>query len=258
MFKKQVLIGLLSLTFTNTVFAGIAVVSDPTAHGHLLSNKAEIINNLKEAKKHTDQLLSIKNEMISLKNSVGYFKGDATSIKNDLLNWKSYYDKIDTLDSDNFSAFNWLGLDGLTPGNYASNTTDFIKGKFNSEKAVKEVKLKIFDDGKHPEEMKYHRQELAHNSMAASIVVSNESKQSLSDSKKRIFNATSESLSAPDLTHTVKAQNKLLGIIASEMVQQRQLQAQQLEMIASFFSKFEGTAKLTEPSKRTNKKSPWD
>jgi hypothetical protein len=254
--KIAMMLGVVALVISHSTFAGF--VSDPQTHNHLMLNKAEIIKNLQEAKKHTDQLLAIKNEMGGVKDSIGYFKGDANSLKNDLLSWKTYYDKIDTLDSDNFSAFNWLGLDSLSSDRYAPNTANTINSGINSNKAFNDVKNKMFDDEKHPEEMKYRRQELAHNSMAASVVISNESKNTLSDSKQQIYKATEQSLSAKDLYDATIAQNKLLGIIASEMVQQRELQAQQLEMLASFAVRFEGTSKLTEPSRRSAAKRPWE
>ena len=47
----------------------------------------------------------------------------------------------------------------------------------------------------------------------------------------------------------VKATNELLSIAVSELIQLREIQAQQLELLSSFFARFEGTSKIQDPSK---------
>jgi conjugal transfer/entry exclusion protein len=212
---------------------------------------------LQETKKQVEQLKNVKKELEQTKSILGNFTGDAQSLKNSLLSWETYYDKIDYLDADSFSAFKWLGVDKLHPENYASDIFGYASS-FNSKQALEDVKHQILDDEKYPEEMQYRRQELAHNSMASSIVVSNESKNNIAGAKKKLTDAMTKSIGASDLLNTLKAQNELLSVIASEAIQQREIQAQQLEMLASFFVRFEGSSKLTEPAKRGTTKKPWE
>lgn len=263
MSKRKLIVGFLLMGFYSKVFAA-GISSDPQTHALLTtSNKlsiksiGETVKALQEAKRQTEQAIEMRKQLMGMKNTIGQFKGTATSLKSDLLKWETYYTGIDTLDVDNFSAFNWLGLDSLDSSTYAPNTSNAI-GSFNSDKAFKDVKQKIFEDENHPEEMKYRRQELAHNSIATGVVISNQSKNTLTDSKEQITKVTQQAIYAQDLLEAMNAQNKLLAIIASEMVQQRELSAQQVEMLASFFARFEGTSKLTEPSKRSAAKKPWE
>ena len=199
--------------------------SDPQTHALLKLNKVEIIKNLQEAKKHTDQFIAIRKEMEGVKDAIGYFKGNVEGVKNELSSWKNYYDKIDAMDADNFSAFSWLGLDTINPGGYTPNTTD----------AFNNVKNKLFKN-KDSEQMEYDRQQIARNSISTGIVVSNENKSTLSDTKEKIYKTTEQSLNSVDVYDATIAQNKLLAIIASELTRLRELSAQQLEMQASFFS----------------------
>ena len=201
----------------------------------------EIIKNLQEAKKHTEQFLAIKNEMKGVKDAIGYFKGDTKSLQNELSSWKTYYDRIDTMDADNFSAFSWLGLDTISPGGYTPNTTDAITSGVNSSQVFNNVQNKLFKN-KDSEQMEYDRQQITRNSISTGIVVSTENKNTLGDTKEKIYKTTSESLNSVDVYDATVAQNKLLAIIASELVRLRELSAQQLEMQASFFSQFEGTS----------------
>ena len=247
----KVLTVIFSLIYGSSAFAVGATMHDPLSY-------ERAFDILKTAKENVEAAKHMHEELKRTKAILGNFKEDGLNLREELTDWRNYYDNIDTLNADNFSAFRWLGVDKLHPDAYAPNTSGLLGKNFNSQQAFEDVKFQMFDDEKHPEELKYRRQELSQNSMATSVVISNESKKSLIDSKKKIMSLSDESISASDLLSAMKAQNKLLGVIASEMVQQRELQAQQLELIASFFAKFEGTGKLSDPAKRIHKKQPWD
>jgi len=205
---------------------------------------------LQETKKHIEETKKVHNEIAQTKAILGSFNEDGQSLKNSLLNWQTYYDKIDDLDSDTFSGFKWLGVDKLHPENYASDTFGYTTS-FDSKKAFDDVKYQMLDDEKHPEHMKYRRQELARNSMTASVVIANESKNSVAGTKKKLTGVMAKSVGASDLLNTMKAQNELLSIAVAELIQQREIQAQQLELITSFIVSFQGTSKLSDPSKTT-------
>ena len=79
----------------------------------------------------------------------------------------------------------------------------------------------------------------------------------MGETKKKIKTLTNNAIQASDLLSAIKNQNKLLSVIASELVQSRTIQAQQLELLAAFLSQLEGTGNLTVP-KATMKKNIWD
>ena len=218
---------------------------------------AEVVKVLQETKKHIEETRKVHNEISQTKAILGNFTEDGLSLKNSLLNWETYYDKIDDLDADTFSGFKWLGVDKLHPENYASDTFGYATS-FNSKKAFDDVKHQMLDDEQHPEEMRYRRQEFAHNSMAASVVIANESKNSVAGTKKKLTDAMAKSVGSSDLLNTMKAQNELLAILATQSTQQTEMMAQQLELLSSFFVSFQGTGKLSDPSKKTNVKKPWE
>ena len=116
-------------------------------------------------------------------------------------------------------------------------------------KALDDVKYQMFDDEKNPEQMQYRRQDFARNSMATSVVVSNESKANIAGAKKKLTDATTKAVTASSSADAVKATNELLSIAVSELIQLREIQAQQLELLSSFFARFEGTSKIQDPSK---------
>lgn len=220
---------------SNISFAVGSVVYDP-------QSCAQAIEILKTAKSQFEEMKRVHDELSNTKRLIGNFQQEAENIRNELTNWRTYYDKIDTLDADNFSAMTWLRLDSRLPVS-------------NSIQAFDAVKIKLFDNKS--EQMEFDRQQMVRNSIASGIIISEANKKNFSESKKKIIATTDHSLEASDLLSAIKNQNKLLGIIASEMVQSRAIQAQQLELLSSFFSQFEGTGKLIEPSRLAPKKDVW-
>jgi hypothetical protein len=198
---------------------------------------------LKTAKSQFEEMKRVRDELASTKRLIGNFQQEAENIKSELTNWRNYYDKIDNLDLDNFSAMNWLNLDNRLAIN-------------NSVQAFNEIKLKLFEHKS--EQIEFARQHLVRNSIIAGVVTAEANKKSLSDAKNKIIITTNASLADHDLLSAIKNQNKLLGVIASEMVQSRAIQAQQLELLAAFFAQFEGTGRLTEPNKLPTKKNVWE
>jgi hypothetical protein len=209
---------------------------------------AELVKVLQETKNHIEETRRVHGELVQSKAIMGSFKEDKQILTNSLLNWETYYDKIDDLDPEHFSAFKWLGVDKLHPENYASDTFGYASS-FNSKKALDDVKYQMFDDEQHPERMQYRRQDFARNSMATSVVVSNESKANIAGAKKKLSDATTKSVTASSSAEAMKSHNELLSIAVAELIQLRELQAQQLELLSSFFARFEGTSKIHDPSK---------
>jgi hypothetical protein len=222
-------------------FCGGQPVHDPVSY-------AELVKMLQETKKHIEETKRVHNELSQAKAIMGSFKEDKQSLTNSLLNWQTYYDKIDDLDPDHFSAFKWLGVDKLHPENYASDTFGYVSS-FNSKKALDDVKTQMFEDDKNPAQMQYRRQELVRNSMATSVVVSNESKANIVGAKKKLSDATTKAVTASSSADAMKSHNELLSIAVAELIQLRELQAQQLELLSSFFARFEGTSRINDPSK---------
>ena len=222
--------------FTMVANVGVAV----TSHDPL--NYARAFEILKTAKAQFEEMKRVYDELSNTKRLIGNFQQEAESIMNELTNWRTYYDKIDTLDADNFSAMDWLRIDNRLP-------------IANSVQAFDAIKIKLFNNKS--EQMEFDRQQMVRNSIVSGIVVSEANKKNLSESKKKIIATTDSSLGASDLLSAIKNQNKLLGIIASEMVQSRAIQAQQLELLSSFFSQFEGTGNLIAPSRSPPKKDAW-
>ena len=217
---------------------------------------AELVKVLQETKNHIAETRRVHAELAQAKAIMGSFKEEKQSLTNSLRNWQTYYDKIDDLDPEHFSAFKWLGVDKLHPENYASDTFGYASS-FDNKKAFDDVKYQMLDDERHPEDMKYRRQELVRNSMATSVVVSNESKANIAGAKKKLSDATTKSVNAASSADAMKSHNELLSIAVAELIQLRELQAQQLELLSSFFVNFQGTGKLTDPSKPSNVKKAW-
>ena len=231
-------------------YCTLGSVHDPISY-------AELVKVLQETKNHIEETRRVHDELAQAKAIMGSFKEDKQSLTNSLLDWKTYYDKIDDLDPDHFSAFKWLGVDKLHPENYASDTFGYASS-FDNKKALDDVKHQMLDDEQHPEEMKYRRQELVRNSMATSVVVSNESKANIAGAKKKLNDATKKAVHASSSADAVKATNELLSVAVAELIQLRELQAQQLELLSSFFVNFQGTGKLSDPSKPSNVKKFWE
>ncbi len=231
-FFKYVILAV--FTIVTNVSVGVAY------HDHL--NYARAFEILKTAKSQFEEMKRVHDELSNTKRLIGTFQQETESIMNELTNWHTYYDKIDTLDADNFSAMTWLRLDNRLP-------------IANSVQAFNDVKIKLFDNKS--EQMEFDRQQLARNSIVSGIIVSEANKKKLSEAKKKIIATSDSSLGSSDLLSAIKNQNKLLGIIASEMVQSRAIQAQQLELLSSFFLQLEGTGKLIEPSRVPPKKDIW-
>lgn len=231
-FFKYVILAV--FTIVTNVSVGVAY------HDHL--NYARAFEILKTAKSQFEEMKRVHDELSNTKRLIGTFQQETESIMNELTNWRTYYDKIDTLDADNFSAMTWLRLDNRLP-------------IANSVQAFNDVKIKLFDNKS--EQMEFDRQQLARNSIVSGIIVSEANKKKLSEAKKKIIATSDSSLGSSDLLSAIKNQNKLLGIIAGEMVQSRAIQAQQLELLSSFFLQLEGTGKLIEPSRLPPKKDIW-
>ena len=231
-FFKYVILAV--FTIVTNVSVGVAY------HDHL--NYARAFEILKTAKSQFEEMKRVHDELSNTKRLIGTFQQETESIMNELTNWHTYYDKIDTLDADNFSAMTWLRLDNRLP-------------IANSVQAFNDVKIKLFDNKS--EQMEFDRQQLARNSIVSGIIVSEANKKKLTEAKKKIIATSDSSLGSSDLLSAIKNQNKLLGIIAGEMVQSRAIQAQQLELLSSFFLQLEGTGKLIEPSRLPPKKDIW-
>ena len=231
-------------------YCNLGSVHDPISY-------AELVKVLQETKNHIAETRRVHDELVQAKAIMGSFKEDKQSLTNSLLNWKTYYDKIDDLDPEHFSAFKWLGVDKLHPENYASDTFGYASS-FDNKKALDDVKHQMLDDEQHPEEMEYRRQELVRNSMAASVVVSSESKANIAGAKKKLSEATTKAVTASSSADAMKSHNELLSIAVAELIQIKELQAQQLELLSSFFVNFQGTGKLENPAKKSNVKKFWE
>jgi len=209
---------------------------------------AQLVKVLQETKNHIEETRRVHDELAQAKAIMGSFTEDKQSLTNSLLNWRIYYDKIDDLDPEHFSAFKWLGADKLHPENYASDTFGYASS-FSSERALGDVKAQMFEDDKNPAQMQYRRQELVRNSIATGVVVSNESKANIAGAKKKLNDATTKAVNASTSADATKSHNELLSIAVAELIQIRELQAQQLELLSSFFAGFQGTSRLSDPSK---------
>jgi anion-transporting ArsA/GET3 family ATPase len=215
---------------------------DPLNYARALEILKTAKAQFEEIKRMYSELGRVHDELANTKRLIGNFPQGAENIMHELSNWRTYYDQIDTLDVDHFSAMDWLKLDDRLPSS-------------NPVHAFNTVKVKLFE-GK-TEQMEFDRQQLSRNSITSGIVVAEANKNSLAEAKKKIVATTDSSIKANDLLSAIKDQNKMLGVIASEMVQTRTIQAQQLELLAAFFSQFEGTGNLTEPARLPAKKNVW-
>lgn len=236
---------LVGLILSNQAFCVGGMVHDPT-------NYARAFEILKAAKQQIEETKRVQEELLSTKNLIGNFKQEASELRNEFLNWRTYYDKIDTLDANDFSLMSWLGLDRFHPKNNAPEAFRLVDDKLFRSHAS-QVDKENYNDVIN--RMQYEREKVARNSIVTGIVVAEKSKSNLGESKKKIVSATDKSINGSDLTTILKAQNELLGVIASELIQQRELQAQMLEFMTAHASNQYGTSKNEPPKKSTFKSS---
>jgi len=207
---------------------------------------------LKAAKTQIEETKRVQEELAGTKRLIGNFKEEAQNLRGELLNWRTYYDKIDTLDANEFSAMSWLGLDRTIPARNAPEAFRLIDDKLFKTNSP-EIKREDYTDTMNT--LKYEREKLARKSIVTGIVVAEKSKSNLNESKKKIIMATDKSIGASDLISVMKTQNEILGVIASELVQSRELQAQMLEFMTAHSANMYGTGRNDPPKKETFKSS---
>lgn len=215
-------------------------------------NYARALEILKAAKTQIEETRQLKEEISGTKRIIGNFREEAQNFKSEMLNWRTYYDKIDTLDANEFSAMNWLGLNRAAPISNPPEAFRLVDDKLFRTNGP-QIKREEYTDVMNL--MKYEREKVARNSIVTGIVVAEKSKSNLSDSKKKIVMVTDKSIGASDLISVMKAQNEMLGVIASELVQSRELQAQMLEFMTAHSANMYGTGRNDPPKKHTFKSS---
>ena len=209
---------------------------------------ARALEILKAAKMQIDETKRVQEEIAGTKRLIGNFREQAQDLRGELLNWRRYYDKIDTLDANEFSAMNWLGLDRTISTSNAPEAFRLIDDKLFRTNSL-EIKREDYTDTMNT--LKYEREKLARKSIVTGIVVAEKSKSNLSESKKKIIMITDKSIGASDLISLMKAQNEMLGVIASELVQSRELQAQMLEFMTAHSANLYGTGRNDLPKKES-------
>lgn len=233
------MLGRILKCITITIFIMVSNVSvgttfhDPLNYGRALEILKTAKSQFEEIKRMYGELERVHDELANTKRLIGNLGRETDSIMGELSNWHTYYDKIDILGANQFSVIDLLGLDNRLPA-------------YNPSNAFDAVHKKLFDNKS--EQLELNRQIMARRTITSGIVISEANKSSLSEAKKKIIVTTDSALKANDLLSAMRNQNKLLGIIASEMVQSRAMQAQQLELLSSFFSQFEGTGDLQHPN----------
>ena len=238
------------------MMVALSLVSQPGICGgtpmHDPLSYARALEILKAAKTQIEETKRVQEELAGTKRLIGNFREEAQNLRGELLNWRTYYDKIDTVDTNEFSAMNWLGLDRMMPTNNAPEAFRLIDDKLFKTNSP-EIKREEYTDTMNT--LKYEREKLARKSIVTGIVVAEKSKSNLSESKKKIIMATDKSIGASDLISLMKTQNEMLGVIASELVQSRELQAQMLEFMTAHSANLYGTGRNDPPKKESFKSS---
>ena len=241
----QTLIIIFLCLTTKTGVCGVGTIHDPLSY-------ARAFEILKAAKVQIDETKRVQEELAGTKRLIGNFREEAQNLRGEMLNWRTYYDKIDTLDANEFSAMSWLGLDRAIPTSNAPEAFRLIDDKLFKTNSP-EIRREDYTDTMNT--LKYEREKLARKSIVTGIVIAEKSKSNLSDSKRKIIAATDKSIGASDLISIMKTQNEILGVIASELVQSRELQAQMLEFMTAHSANSYGTGRNEPPKKDTFRSS---
>jgi hypothetical protein len=145
----------------------------------------------------------------------------------------------------------WMGLDRAAPSSHAPEAFRMIDDKLFGTNINVEENSDVYRDKVNL--MSYDREQMARNTIITGILASEKSKNNLGTTKKKIINVTNKSLNADSLISVAQAQNEMLGIIAAELVQQRELQSQILELLTSHTALSHGMGRNEKPEKHKSK-----
>ena len=241
--KSSLVIAILSALCSEQAFS-LMTTFDP-------QNFARALEILKTAKAQIEETKRAQEELVGTKRLIGNYKTEAQNFKNELLSWRTYYDKLDLLDPEHFSAMRWLGFERMGPQNHAPNAFKLLDDKlFGTNSDIKREDYTDVMQHRH-----YEREQIARNALLTGIVVAEKNKSNLNESKRRMVSATDKSIQASDLISLLKIQNELLSVMASELMQQRELQAQMLEFMTAHAANQYGTSRNEKPQKSTFKSS---
>ena len=211
---------------------------------------ARALEILKEAKKQVQGVMELKRQAEETNSRIGDLKNQAKNLGQELKHWQTYYDKIDTLDANDFSILNGLGLnkDSLSRPQNTFSLIDNKLFKINPTASREEHSNAIH-------QMVHEREKIARSSLVTSLVLAEKNKSDVEGSKRKIVEVTAKSLNSQDLSSLIQAQTDMLAIVASELVMQRQLQAQILEFMSAHASNQYGTGRNDAPQKSNFKSS---
>ena len=230
----QALLGSLALLLSFNSFSLNYVVDQAN-----IANTAKILS---EAKAQLEQLKAMQYQLQDVKSLLGTHAPDLNSLS--AQQWLKTLDGYTSINIDGLSALNSLGYKQFSTNyNDIQTATEFLKNQLYP---------KSFESASFTERGQARRARIdsARTSTISGVALSAKHKHRLANSQKEITTLAIEGKKASDVLSAMRANNQLLSIMASEMIQQREIMAHLMEMIATHYASQDGTVDLTSEAAR--------
>jgi hypothetical protein len=212
----------------------VTPVFDPTNEVHLLSI-------LTESQKQMQQLQGMSGKLQELNQILGNSNPRLLAIANGASAWGEYLNKFSSIEADPLSFVNYLGYNRTGNTDYRSLIE---MGKFVSDKLFIPKSTPI--SYQKLDAIKEERNAALEKSSTYGFALSGRNKHELKQSQRKISELAVEGIRSPTVLEAMIVNNQLLSVIATELVQQRELLSQQLELISAVAA--HGTPLVAKPS----------
>jgi len=228
-----------------SIFCLLSISSCAFAGPMFVIDNANIANTgklLKEAEAQIAQLKSLKDELQNVQSLLGSSVPDLDSLS--AKSWLQTIQGYTSINIDSLSTLNKLGYQNLsTDYNDIQKAVGFLKNEFYP----KNFESATFDERSQARKI---RVDAARISMVSGVAVAAKHKHRLTESQKEITNLSLEGKKSADVLSALRVNNQLLSVMASEIVQQREMMAHLLEMLATHYAAQDGTIDLSSEAAR--------
>jgi len=232
--KVSQLISVLILAFYGSQVFSMHVVFDAT-------NAEKFGSMIIQGKNQINELQGMAGKLQSMNQMLGINSPRLLNFSNQATAWSNYLYNFGSLNGDSLSLLNTLGYQRAGHHNYRDlmEMSDFIKSKlFPSTDSVL--------SGEQWETIKIERTKALEKASTGGFALSGKNKHEIRDIQKKVAELASDGMRAPTVMEALIINNQLLSVIAAEMVQQRELLSQQLELMSAVVA--QGTSMIN-PSK---------
>lgn len=222
--------------------SAVMVVTDPDAMVRFGSM-------ILEARNQVQQLQGASNKLTNLNQILGNDNPRLAGIMNTANQWGAYLDGMSSLEADPLSVLNQLGYSRAGHNNYCSliEMGRFVSDKLYVPRSANNeptpISNQLFDN------IKQERIVVLEKASVNGMAVSGKSKHELRQVQRKVAELGIEGTRTASVLEALITQNKLLSVIASELVQQREIQSQQLELLSAFITQGSALTTKTLPSR---------